>query len=340
MTGKEVIARTVDFKNPPYIAHTIAVVPGFLSEKDPTKLERIQELLSASRADINIRLWCFDQHDTRKDGVTYRTDEWGTKFEDDGHGMFSTFHPAEEGYEFMNRVTFPDAARPGRFDASREAFAKTPDRYNVGGVWFTLFERLWMLRGFNNMLMDPYVEEDDFLSLKEKVMEVNLAMIDEWLKLDSVDALFFSDDWGSQRSLLISPSDWRKYYRNDYRRMFEKVRAAGKHVFMHLCGNITEILPDLIDLGLNVLNPVQPQAMNLEYLSKEFRGKVCFNGGIDVQGVMVNGSPDEVKAETRRVAKLLGNQSGGYVFNTSHSLMPETPLDNIIALLETVLEYR
>ncbi len=90
-----------------------------------------------------------------------------------------------------------------------------------------------------------------------------------------MDAVYFSDDWGCQRGLLMNPEHWRRFYRSSYKRMFERVRSGGAHVWMHLCGNITAILPDLIDIGLNVLNPVQPQAMDVRQLSREFGGKVC-----------------------------------------------------------------
>jgi len=155
-----------------------------------------------------------------------------------------------------------------------------------------------------------------------------------------VDGIFFSDDWGSQKGLLINPEDWRKYYKPSYKKMFDRVRSGGAHVWMHLCGNITAILPDLIDLGLNVLNPVQPQAMDVIKLSREYGGKVCFYGGVDVQNTLINGTKEDVKNEIHQLVELFGKFNGGYIGDTSHSIMPETPLDNVIALYETFLEYQ
>ena len=339
MIPKEAIRKTVDFHGSGYLPSAVGVHPGFLHEKTPEKVARINELIAAAPLEFQVFINCWHNQDTHKDGITYRIDEWGTKWEDHGTGMFSTYHPMEEGYKHISGVRFPNANDTSRFDIARAGFEKNPDCYAAGGVWFTLFERLWMLRGFENMMTDPYDNEDEFLALKERVMEVNLAMIDKWLELP-VDMICFSDDWGSQRGLLINPEEWRRIYKNDYKRMFEKVRSAGKHVFMHLCGNIFEIIPDLIDIGLNILNPVQPQAMCLEKLSKEFRGHICFNGGIDVQGVMVSGTPDDVQAAVHRTIELLSTPKGGYIVGTSHSIMPETPLDNVIALLEAVNKYK
>jgi uroporphyrinogen decarboxylase len=189
------------------------------------------------------------------------------------------------------------------------------------------------------MLMDPYLNKRDFCLLRDRVVEYNLAIIDQWLER-GVDGIFFSDDWGCQRGLLANPDDWKKFYKPSYKRMFDRVRSGGAHVWMHLCGDITAILPDLIDLGLNVLNPVQPQAMDVEQLSKEFGGKVCFNGGVDVQGTLINGSTDDVKREVHHLVDRFGRFNGGYIGGTSHSVMPETPLDNVMAMYEAFVAYR
>jgi uroporphyrinogen decarboxylase len=196
-----------------------------------------------------------------------------------------------------------------------------------------------MLRGFDNLLLDPYLEETNFCKLRDRIVEYNLNIIDQWLQRN-VHAIFFSDDWGSQRGLLINPEDWRRLYKPAYKKMFERVRDGGAHVWMHLCGNIVAILPDLIDLGLNVLNPVQPQAMDVHLLAREFGGKVCFNGGIDIQGTLINGKPADVKREVHELIELFGRFNGGYIAGTSHSVMPETPLENIIAMYEALLEYQ
>ncbi|MCZ7547391.1 MAG: hypothetical protein M5R40_29470 [Anaerolineae bacterium] len=212
------------------------------------------------------------------------------------------------------------------------------DRYVQARVWFTLFERLWMLRGFENVLVDPYLDEVQFGRLRDRIVEYNLSIIDQWIARD-VDSVYFSDDWGSQRGLLISPDDWRRFYKPAYKAMFDRVRAGGAHVWMHLCGNILAILPDLIDIGLNVLNPVQPQAMDVRKLAAEFGGRVCFNGGVDVQGTLIHGSTDAVRREVHTLVDLFGRFNGGYIGGTSHTIMPETPLDNVIALFEAFLEY-
>ncbi len=340
MDGKELFTRTIDFKSPDYIPALVDLERNFLHDQNETKWEIIEQLLAEIGQDNICSMSCWDDRQKIIDGVVYREDEWGTHWIDDGHGAFTTYHPMENGYEDIDKVVFPDAAKPVRFTKADSQLANRRGRYMLGLVWFTLFERMWMLRGFTNLLMDPYGdEEEDFFSLKQKVLDVNLAMIDQWIARD-VDGVYFSDDWGTQRSLLINPDEWRRLYKEDYAKMFAKVRKAGKHVWMHLCGNVSAILPDLIEIGLNVLNPVQPQAMDVDELSRCFRGKLCFNGGVDVQGTLINGSPSQIKKELKHLIDIFGGKEGGYIINTSHSIMPETPLDNVIALLEGILEYR
>jgi len=339
MTKRENFRKTIEFDKPAYLPHLFDINFDFLREKNPAKESKIIELLDLLGSGGFNYCWCWLDKSETIDGTVHKVDEWGTKWLDAGLGMITTYHPIEAGYEHIGNVNFPDPGDQRRFEFADSILIDRPDRYIVGALWFSLFERLWMLRGMENLLVDPYTDPDAFFDLKERVMQVNMGIIDEWLKRD-VDAVYFSDDWGSQCSLLIDPDDWRKLYKEDYERMFKRVRQAGKHVWMHLCGNIISIIPDLIEIGLNVLNPVQPQAMDVNELGRRFGGKVCFNGGMDVQGTMINGTADDIRREFRNLVDVFGSYNGGYIANTSHAIMPETPLDNIIILLETVLEYR
>jgi len=338
MTKRNVFQKTIEFNKPEYIPHLFDINFNSLREKNPEKESYILDLLNRLGWNNFNYFWCWLDKNETVDGTVYKTDEWGTKWQDNGLGMITVYHPMQDGYEYINRVNFPDPDDQRRFEFADSVLPDRPDKYIVGALWFTLFERLWMLRGMENLLIDPYLNPDEFFDLKERVMQVNMGIIDQWLQRD-IDAVYFSDDWGSQQSLLIDPDDWRRFYKDDYERMFKRVRRAGKHVWMHLCGNVTSIIPDLIDIGLNVLNPVQPQAMDVNELGRRFGGKVCFNGGMDVQGTMIHGSPDDIRKEFHNLVKVFGSYNGGYIANTSHAIMPETPLDNIIVLLETVQDY-
>jgi uroporphyrinogen decarboxylase len=342
ISGRENYKKAIEFGGPEYLPSQIGCSLDWLYDKDEAKQARVRELASHMPDDMAPGLfWCWKNLGETKveNGVRRWTDEWLTGWVDDGHGAITETYPMQSGYRDLDTYRFPDANEPGRFDHADSCLPQRGDRYALAGVWFTLFERLWMIRGFDNMLIDPYLEPEKFAKLRDRVVEVDLAMIDKWIER-GVDGVYFSDDWGCQRGLLMNPDDWRRLYKPSYARLFDRVRGGGAQVWMHLCGDITAILGDLVDIGLSVLNPVQPQAMDVAQLAREFGGKLCFNGGVDVQGTMINGRPDDVKAEVHTLVDLFGKYNGGYIGDTSHSIMPETPLDNVIALYEAFEEYR
>jgi len=342
ISGRENITRAVECRGPEYVPFEPSVDLDWLWDREEERRARIRtlqaELPSDLRDDLNaagpVRVTA------EADGVRTWTDEWGTGWRDEGRGAKPRSHPLLDGIGAGAKPDIPDPYRKDRFAAVDEKLSTADDRYLLARVWFTLFERLWMLRGgFENALMDPYTDPQAWRSLRDGIVEYNLAIIDRWMER-RVDGVFFSDNWGSQRGLLMDPEDWRRFYKLSYRRLFERVRSGGAHVWMHLCGNVTEIIPDLADIGLDVLNPVQPQAMDLCLLSDRFKGKLCFYGGVDVQGTLVRGTPDDVRREVRTLVRLFDGGPGGYVGGTSHSVMPETPLDNVIALYEEFLRLR
>ena len=339
ISGVDNYRKAIEFRGPEYLPCTLGVALDWLVEQDEAKRERIRELQSCFPQDLLGGLNVAQTTPPEiQEKVSRWKDEWDTGWGDDGRGAKPETYPLLEGYDALDRYRWPDPHLPGRFESVEGVLQERSDRYVQAWVWFTLFERLWMLRGFENMLMDPYVQEREFCLLRDQIVEYNLAIIDQWLER-KVNAVFFSDDWGSQQSLLMNPHDWRKFYKPSYARMFDRIRSGGAHVWMHLCGNVTAILPDLIDIGLNVLNPVQPQAMDLQQLAREYGGKVCFNGGVDVQGTLIHGSTEEVKQEVHQLIDGFGRFNGGYIGGASHSIMPETPLDNVLAMYEAHLPH-
>lgn len=335
----ENVRRAIEFGGPDHLPVMLWLGLDGLLESDSVKRARICEL--QARVPTDIEAWLDVARNAEspasRDGVTRWTDEWGVGWMDDGHGARPEIHPLESGYALATGSPIPEPDVPGRFDGAERVLAGCGDRYRLARVWFTLFERLWMLRGFENVLVDPLMHRREFERLRDRVVEFDLALVDRWLER-GVHGVFFSDDWGTQRGLLVDPDHWRRFYRPSYELLFDRVRRGGAHVWMHLCGDVAAILPDLVDLGLNVLNPVQPRAMDVRRLARDFGGRICFYGGIDVQGTLIFGSPEEVRAEVRTLIDLFGAFGGGYIAGTSHTVMPETPLDNVVALYEALLD--
>jgi uroporphyrinogen decarboxylase len=318
-------------------------LPRFIEERNPEEVEEIQKLIRTSQSDFVIldiepdKNWKPRQRDSLylKAGSYSHLeleDEWGAIWKE----TRVVKHPLGDGWDGDYAV--PNPHGHGRFEKAKELISLHPDQYHLGRVWFTLFERLWIIRGFNNMLLDPYLNHDKFVDLRDRVMAYDIGLIDEWLSLD-IDGIYISDDWGGQTSLLINPEDWRRLYKPCYRQIVERVHRKNVDLWMHSCGCITEIIPDLIEIGVDVLNPIQPRAMDLEYLSKTFAGRICFYGGVDVQGTLPYGTPQEVREEVKRLIRLFYANNGGYIAETSHTILPDTPIENIRALYMALEEF-
>lgn len=148
------------------------------------------------------------------------------------------------------------------------------------------------LRGTENLFMDTLIESPEYFKLMEIVEDFYNTYLDEWLKLE-VDGIIFGDDWGSQRSLLISPETWRKQYKPLYKRFFDKVHTAGKFVFMHSDGYILELYDDLIEIGVDAINS-QVWCMGLDKVAEKCNGRITNWGEICRQHILPEGSVEDV----------------------------------------------
>ena len=207
--------------------------------------------------------------------------------------------------------------------------------YSRGG-WITFFETLQELRGFEDLLADVALGEESALELRDAMLAHNLRLIDKFLLLD-YDGIHFADDWGTQNALMISPELWRSFFRPCYATMFERVRAAGVDVHFHTDGYVTDVVPDLVDLGVSVIN-CQSNCMGNEELGRRFKGQVCFRTDLDRQKVLTFGSPAEVRAHVDEVFRSLGSERGGII--ACGEIGRDTPLDNIKAMYEAFMEFR
>lgn len=339
-SSDNIYSRAITHTGPAYLPICIGVDFKWFDEQDEAKFDRIRALQARIPDDLLHVAPEFSggTAPVTVDGVTRWTDHWGTGWIDDGHGARTESHPLFDDLQLLDRYQLPDPRAEGLFTQADARLNERGGRYVLGSVWFTLFERMWMLRGFDNVMIDPFIDPGRFETLRNRVLDYDLALVDQWLARKA-DGIFFSDDWGSQRGLLIEPDQWRTLYKPSYKKLFDRVHSGGAHVWMHLCGNILPILPDLIEVGLDVLNPIQPQAMDIDLLACDFGGKVCFFGGADVQGALVSGTPDDVRRHARHLVDAFHGPKGGFIASTSHTFMPETPLDNIIALYETWTGY-
>jgi uroporphyrinogen decarboxylase len=204
------------------------------------------------------------------------------------------------------------------------------------------FEVSWFIRGLSGFMTDLALEPSRACGLMDRVQEPLAERLRRILEAggDAIDLAEYNDDVGGQGGLMMSPSMWRRYLKPRIAAMFDLIHSYGKPVRYHSCGGVREIVPDLIDIGLDVLTPVQPLAAGMEPLAlkRDFGRDITLHGGIDMQELLPHASAAEVRDEVRRLADAL-NADGGWIACSSHNLQPDTPPENIVAMYETLLGH-
>jgi uroporphyrinogen decarboxylase len=240
--------------------------------------------------------------------------------------------PTFQGYAFPSAASFRDAT--AKADA-KQRISDSPDSFRLISspcLWDS-----WYLRGFENTLMDCAAEEDFYAELLDRMTGLCLALVAECADVPA-DAIMMGDDWGNQRGVMIGPERWRKFFKPRYARIFEAVHAQGKIAIMHCCGSAADIMGDIVEIGLDVLESVQPEAagMNPYELKKAWGDKITFWGCLGSQSTIPFATPAQIRHEIRRLRSELG-RGGGFVLAPAKPLRPETPTENAVAVVEEFL---
>lgn len=291
---------------------------------------------------------CLDNHLVRvdlthkpkfsADGRT-RYDWWGAGHDTTEEGYFIRDNPLATDRD-IDAYAWPDPCAPGLLDdAERTIEAQGAEYFIAPNLGFALFERAWSLRGFEQFMMDLVQDPAYAAELLDRITEIQLQLIDRFLAL-GVDGGYFGDDYGAQKGLLFSPGTWRKLIKPRLARLFAPFRAAGMPVIMHSDGQILPVLPDLVEIGLTVLNPVQPEVLDHRTLRRQFDGKLAFYGGISTQTVLPHGTPGEVRAAVASAIAGLAPDRRGLVLAPSHRMMSDIPLANVDAMLAAFRQVR
>jgi uroporphyrinogen decarboxylase len=280
-------------------------------------------------------------HRQHPDGST--TDEWGiTTRETDLYNEMVAHPLAEiENVKDLEHYPFPDPLAAGRFDWAEETVKTYGEDYAlVGEQECTIFELSWYLVGLEKFLLDMALGNAYVFELLDRVMEFSLQQAARLIDL-GVDIILFGDDMGDQNGMMISPAMWRSIFKPRMLHIFQTVKKLNPDIQIayHSCGSILPIIPDLIEIGLDILNPLQPLAagMDAKYLKSTYGEKLSFYGAIDIQNLLPRGSPREIKKTVKDKIAILG-RGGGYIVAPAHNIQPDTPLENIFAFFEAARE--
>ncbi|MBS3792976.1 MAG: uroporphyrinogen decarboxylase family protein [Candidatus Bipolaricaulota bacterium] len=285
-----------------------------------------------------------DNHPVVELGEGRKRDEWGIIYEKRGPYWEAVGRPLANitDESDLESYEFPDIEAPGRFREARDSVAEYGNEYAlVASIECTMFELAWSLVGFDKFLTDLAKGKTYTRKLLDRIAQYSIESGKRLIDIGA-DLVWTGDDFGTQEGMLISPDIWREVFKPRYERVFTELKKKDDEVLVayHSCGSIRPIIGDLVEIGLDILNPIQPRArdMDLADIKSNYGDKLGFFGGVDIQRVLPNASPDEVRNHIKGCIKD-GARGGGYLLAPAHNIQPDTPVENIIAMFEAVKEF-
>lgn len=274
-------------------------------------------------------------------------DELGIGRKQVGHHLEMVFHPLADvdDPKILEDYPWPDPLDKTRVSGMREAIIKWRNKGKITAVMTSfggstgIFECSWYMMGLEKFLVAIYESPKFVEALLDKMLELHKGLIENILSEvgDIIDIVCTGDDLATQKNLLVSPEWYRSILKPRQRKLIEHIKKFTKaKIYYHSCGNIMPLVEDLIEIGVDILDPIQPKALDTVQLKKLYSDKLVFWGGIDEQEVLPFGSVDDVKKEVRRRFEELG-RGGGLILGPAHWIQPDTPWENIIALYEEIM---
>jgi uroporphyrinogen decarboxylase len=279
------------------------------------------------------------------DGTLY--DIFGVQFQLETHAFGR--YEGHSGYPLGSALTVADLKSYPWPEPDWWDFSQLPamiDRLQQDGPYHmrfrlgSFFEQAWALRGMETFLLDFFTDPAIPLYIMDRIVEVHVENLKTVLELagDRLDMVYTYDDVATQNSLLISPGHWRSMVKPRHQQILDVVHQYGKTAMYHCDGALAPLIPELIDMGVDVLNPIQTDGPGMEAsgLKAQFGKRLTFHGGIDIIKTLPRGSVAEVQTAARDRINVLG-QSGGYIMCSSHHIQPDTPLENVLALYDLAI---
>lgn len=331
LTQKERLQRALAYKQvdrlPTQVNYTKSMGEK-LAEHMSVSLDELPERLGNHM----IRIDATSERRANQDGLIVY-DWWGVGFDSQEEGYLVVESPLA-GEKDLEAYPWPNPNDPTLFKGvARTITEDQGNHFITPNFGFALFERAWALRGFEALLMDMLLDPIFAEELFERITEIQLVLVKRYIDL-GVDGGYFGDDYGAQKNMLFSPRIWRKMIKPRLQRIFTPFREAGLPIILHSDGQIKEILPDLVEIGLTCYNPVQPEVIDHTWLKSTFGSCLAYYGGISTQTVLPYGAPEEVKKSVSDCIAALTSNGSGLFISPSHRLMSDIPMENIDAMLE------
>lgn len=294
--------------------------------------------------------WVREKNRTREPGSPY-FNSWGVgSVEGDPGTWFPAIHPLADTYavEDVESYPWPDMNDPTRVAHVRAEAQKLADenKYAILATPWLAFplERAFAMQRMDRFMLNLGRHPDFVRALLTKIAELCKTLMGHFLREigDNLDMIKIGDDLGMQNSLLMSPKMYRQIVKPIHADYISFIKARTKaKLFFHTDGDVFPLIPDFIEMGVDILNPIQTSAgkmSNLEELKKQFGNNIIFCGAIDTHRVLPFGTPDEVRAEVKRIIEILG-AGGGYMLASVHTILPDVPAENVLAMVDAAVEF-
>jgi len=270
--------------------------------------------------------------------------EWGVVYKK-VNGLYTPVkHPlAQATLADLDQYNWPDPLAPARFAGlEEEAFALRKSDYAVVGNlgWTEVFGMAWYLRGFENFMVDLIARKEFAHALLRRITDHQKARYLKFLEIvgNVIDIILFADDLGGQHGLFISPSTYRKMIKPYHAEIIQAIRSKTRaRIMFHSCGSVTPLLDDFVELGVDILNPVQVSAKGMDTLAlkRRYGKRLSFWGAVDTQRILPHDTPEGVRGEVQRRISHLAS-GGGYVVAPVHVVQADVPSENVIAMCQAV----
>ena len=234
----------------------------------------------------------------------------------------------------------PDPNHPAALASLKDKLqTDSGGRYTMLAWWYCLYERIWSLRGMENVLMDFYLNPESVHRLLDALTDFYCALIRRAGRELGLNAIMTSDDIGMQTGPMFSRDIFLQFFKARYARIIKTAHDSNMHFWLHTCGNVKAFLDDFVEIGLDVIHPIQKYTMDERETANKYGGKLCFWAGMDVQQILPRGTPEDVRREVRFMIDTYDRPDGGCIITAGNAITPDVPLENLEALYDETYRY-